>query len=299
MKVTPHDVKATFRFGYRYLMNRMVDQYPPDVCPIKRHGPKELEIHVLTSQRDCAMTCWALASYYAISERADPAVVHDDGTMEPNTVEAVCRLFPTASVISRKDADPVIHETFRRYPLLLRVRERLPHIMKILDFGHFCGTSRFMMLDSDVLFLANPRELYSTSGSRCFSRDRETTYAIDSRELRKKTNIDLPPQINCGIGNVPRDGVDFEAMEWLLDTGLIDLERCPPNIDQTLWALECGRKGFEYLPDSYRVCDGPGLEGMVAKHYVGLVLDRFRTSRDYFFVEGIPAVRELLGEGRY
>jgi hypothetical protein len=294
MTITLHDIKATCRFGHRYLINRLVDRYPP---PVQYSGPtssRDIEVHILTSQHDWAMTCWTLASYYAMSQRADAAVLHDDGTLGHDVVEYVDQLFPNARVISRSESDPIIYDEFRKYPRLLELRKRLPHIMKLLDFRLFCRSSRLIMVDSDVLFLANPKELYETNGSHRFSRDRETTYAIESEKLKKRTNINLPPQINCGIGNVSKEGVDLEAMEWLLNTGLIDLERCLPNIDQTLWAVECGRKGFEYLPASYRVCDGPGLGNLVAKHYVGLVLDRFRTSRDYFFVEGIPMVRRLL-----
>jgi hypothetical protein len=150
------------------------------------------------------------------------------------------------------------------------------------------------MVDSDVLFLLDPRELFETGALHRFSRDVQSAYVVTPGELKKRTGVNLPPRINCGIGNVLKDVVDIEFMEWLLGNEDIDLEGCPPTVEQTLWAIECGRRGFQYLPDSYRVCSGPDLEGIVAKHYVGMVLDRFSTARDYFFTEGIPAVRRLL-----
>ncbi len=248
---------------------------------------------MLTSQCDIAMACWTLASYYAMSDRVDPVIVHDDGTLSCGAISAIRRLFPASEIISREQADAVVYEDFKSYPLLLGLRKRIPHVIKILDFYALCNSDRLIMIDSDVLFFADPKELYDAGELHRFSRDRETTYAVDREGLRKGIGVNLPPRVNCGIANVSKQHVDIARMEWLLNTGFVDLGKCLPNIEQTLWAMECGRSGFEYLPDSYRVCDRPGLKGLVAKHYVGLVLDRFRTSRDYFFVEGIPILRKL------
>jgi hypothetical protein len=166
--------------------------------------------------------------------------------------------------------------------------------MKILDFCAFCESSSFIMVDSDVLFLLDPWELFEKSELHLFSRDIHSAYVVAPEELEKKSGVNLPPCINSGVANVSKEAVDIGFMEWVLGNADIDLEGCAPTIEQTLWAIECGRRGFGYLPDSYRVCSGPGLEGIVAKHYVGMVLDRFGTARDYFFVEGIQAVRRLL-----
>jgi hypothetical protein len=295
MKANAHDLKATLRFGHHYVRNKLIRPFPP--CN-GNDAPKEtrarVEIHMLTSQRDYAMACWTLVSYQAASRRSDRLILHDDGSLKHEDVERIHRIFPAARVISREEADAKVHGKFKNCPLLLNLRKRLPHIMKILDFCTFCESSRFIMVDSDVLFLLDPCELFETGELHLFSRDIESTYVVAPGELEKKSGVNRPPRINCGIANVWKEGVDTELMEWVLGNADIDLEGCPPTIEQTLWAIECGRRGFKYLPDSYRICSGPGLEGIVAKHYVGMVLNRFSSARDYFFVEGIPAIRRLL-----
>ncbi len=293
MRVAPHDIKATVRFGPQYLFNKFIRPFPNYKHSERASGPASAEIHMLTSRRDLAMACWTLASYYAMSGRVDRAVIHDDGTLNCEAIASIRNWFPTAEIISRDEADAVVYQQFTCYPRLLELRKRIPHIMKIVDFCALCQSSRLIMLDSDVLFFADPKELSEETELHRFSRDRATSYAVNREELKKRTGVDLPSCVNCGIASVSKQKIDLARLEWLLGTGVIDLERCLPNIEQTLWAMECGRSGFEFLPESYRVCDGPGLERLVAKHYVSLVLDEFRTSRDYFFVEGIPMLRKL------
>jgi hypothetical protein len=295
MKVTPHDVKAAFRFGHRYVLNRIIHPYPPHTAIGMADGVEaEAETHILSSERDFAMACWTLASYYAMCEKASPVVMHDDGTLSRDDLETIRRIVPSVKIVGREEADAVVHEKFKCYPHLLGLRKRLPHMMKILDFHAFCQAKRFVIVDSDILFFSDPKELYEAGKSHRFSCDLETTYAVEPDELKKMSGIDCPPRVNCGMANVLKEVVDIEMMEWLLHIANIDLQKCPPYIEQTLWAMECGRGGFEYLPESYRICNAPGLKGLVAKHYTGLILDRFRSARDYFFVEGIPEVRRLV-----
>jgi len=294
-----HELKATIVFGPTYATNRFVRPYPPrGFTPRQTQGPGELEVHMLTSDRDHCMALWSALSYYLTSGRNDSLIVHDDGTFGEHAIEAMRRYFVEVRIIRRKEADDVVTERFRRFPLLLKLRRRLPHILKLTDFYAFCDAARFVMLDSDVLFFSSPRELCCAGSGHWFSEDIFTAYAVDLEALRSRTKVDLPPRVNCGMANVAKGLVDFEAMEWLLGRGLIDLDSCLPNVEQTLWAVECRRSGFQFLPNSYGIARGPGRNGLIAKHYVGGVVDRFRTARDYFFTEGIPAVRAMLNAGK-
>jgi hypothetical protein len=68
------------------------------------------------------------------------------------------------------------------------------------------------------------------------------------------------------------------------------LDRCDIWIEQTLWALECAAAGVEYLPGEYEMALGRGSGALVAKHYIG------GPSRDYFYIEGVDAVKRIAGE---
>jgi hypothetical protein len=295
MTTIPHDIKATFRFGSRYIINRFRLPHPTKTPIQAGFNPQsEAELHIVTCQRDYAMACWAVASYYASCGGREPVTFHDDGTLKEGAIEKLRGLFPAARIIGRSEADAVVIEEFKTYPLLLGLRNRLPHMMKLLDVLAFAKARSVIIIDSDVLFLSTPKELLDSGHLHKFARDVRNAYVIAPHELKTKVGIDLAPSINCGIAAVRKSVVDLEMMEWLLGTQCIDLRQCAANVEQTLWALECGRAGFEYLPDSYRICAGAGIEGVVAKHYVGAVLDRFRSARDYFFVEGVPAVQQRL-----
>jgi len=292
-----HDAKATAVFGASYFLNKWVRRCPPrHVGPfaVAEEGP--LELHVLTSERDHAMALWSLCSYYYFSRRADPLRVHDDGTLSTEAIDLFQAFFPGAQVIRRRDADAFLAQELRRWPLLAALRQRVPHVMKITDFPAFCRARRFLLLDSDVLFFDEPRELVEVAEwdtAHVFSEDLTNWYAVDASEVWLRRGFRLAPRINCGIGNVAKTGCDLARMEAFLRSGLVDIASCPPCIEQTLYALVAEYEGYRHLSGSYAVAKGPGTTGLVAKHYVGLVLDRFRTARDYFFSEGVQHLWSL------
>jgi hypothetical protein len=98
--------------------------------------------------------------------------------------------------------------------------------------------------------------------------------------------------VNCGLGNVAATALSWEAMEEFLRQTEIDVGTVDIWVEQMLWAFECFRTGFRFLPNSYKVGIGPGIEGLVAKHYVGIL------SRDYFLTEALPALRSVLRRPR-
>ena len=295
-----HDVKASVVMGPKYLWNKILRPLPPsEYGGIITSQQGELEVHALTSERDYPMMLWSLTSYYCMSGRKDPLVVHDDGTLSESSRSRISAHFPASRIVARSEADDIAGDMFRRYALLSRQRERLPHMMKLMDFAVFCKAPRFLIIDSDVLFFDKPNELVDVrSPSHCFSEDLASVYAIDPETLFRRTGFRLADRVNCGVANIRRLGIDYERMEWLLATGMISLESCPPCLDQTLWAVDCVRAGHTALPPSYAIATAPGTGGLVAKHYVGLVLDGLCSARDYFFTEGIGKVQSLLASKR-
>jgi hypothetical protein len=281
--------------GPEYVWNRILRPFPSlDDGGILTRQQGELEVHAVTSERDYPMMLWSLLSYYRLSCRKDPPVVHDDGTLSERSRTRIRSYFPAVNIVRRAEADVVVQETFERYPLLLRLRRRLPHMLKLMDSVVFCRAPRFLLIDSDVLFFDEPNDLVDVrSLNHRFSVDVASVYAVDPEVLFARTGFRIADRVNCGLANIWREGVDFDRMEWLLASGAVDLDFCPPCIDQTLWAADCIRGGYTTLPPSYAVATGPGTDGLVAKHYVGLVLGSLRTARDYFFTEGIGKIRSL------
>ncbi|MGD0497924.1 MAG: hypothetical protein ABSC23_05750 [Bryobacteraceae bacterium] len=288
IRQTRHELKLLLLYGPRYLRNRFLDRYPSYVQGSAAQGDfPDAEVHILTSTRDHVLALWAAATYYATSGRRDPLVIHEYDNLSAMAEARIKEHFPACRVIRRREADPLVRDRLAAFPRLVACRDRIPELVKLIDFALLCRTERLIVLDSDVLFSRNPVELSSPeSPEHVFSRDLASVYSI-SPELAARSGFALAPRICCGLANINAAAVDFSYMERFLASGLVALDRCNQYIEQTLWALECGRSGFRYLPDSYAIRLAPPPQTITAQHYVGPV-------RHLFYTEGIPAARRTL-----
>lgn len=294
---TRHDIKALVVFGWPYFANRLLRPLPrPTRTRSYGDTTAELELHVLTSEKDHELAVWAITSFFLASGRSIPVVIHEDRPFRERTRRKLQSRFPFCKLVGRDEADQRVESALRRFPLLLGLRRRFPHILKLVDFALFCRTPRFLALDSDVLFFSKPVDLLAPcqaglgKTAHYVARDIASVYEISAAEAKGRLGLELPERINCGLANVLKGALDFAFLEAVLRSGLIQLDNCTPWVEQTLWALECGRSGFQHLPDTYVICTGPGLDGVVAKHYVG-------NARDYFYTEGIPQVCRAIRAG--
>jgi hypothetical protein len=247
-----------------------------------------MEVHILTSTRDHVLAIWAAASYYAFSGRSDALVIHEYDRLSPRALAHIRRYFPHARIISRAEADAAVRHHLAHLPRLLWLRQQQPMVLKVTDVVLLGDAPRIILMDSDVLFFREPLELIRPSlRVHTFSRDLKSVYAVPDKHPANQ--FPLAPCVCTGVGNIDRSSVDFAHMERFLDSGVMDLEVVchTPYIEQTLWALECGRAGFEYLPDTYTIRLAGDCPDAVAQHYVGPV-------RHLFFTEGLPRVARVL-----
>jgi hypothetical protein len=232
------------------------------------------------------MAMWSAFSLTVMCKKQLPLVIHEDGTLSEKMLATLRRFFPDARIIMGREATAKSEDAYRRFPRLLHLRRRLKHFWKLTDFPLFCSASRFVILDSDQLFFSTPDELLRgpANSPHLFLRDVFSTYELSAVDVETR----LAQRVACGLGNVDKQVIDFDRMESFLCRSKVDIDHCDIWIEQTLWALECGASGVEYLPNSYAIALGPGWEGKKAKHYIG------GPPRDYFFTEGIPAMERAV-----
>jgi hypothetical protein len=177
------------------------------------------------------------------------------------------------------------------YPLSLDFRDSNSLALKLFDFAYFLNADRLVLLDSDVLFFAEPREFLrriedSEYKRNCFNEDDETAYTITSKAALQHLKIPLQPRVNSGLALVHRESLSIDWIEeFLAVPGVAGGHRW--RIEQTLFALLSSRFGVDLLPGEYRVhlTKGSGLSPV--RHYVGPV-------RHLLYSEGI---RDLLRLG--
>jgi hypothetical protein len=217
---------------------------------------------------------------------------HDDGTLTPESTEALRAFLPGSVVISAAQAEAKAERRLRDFPCCRVARYR--HIMthKLLDVALFAPGPRYLLLDSDLLFFRRPEEiaswLQSAERVNLWNASQGDFLNLTAAEARARHGVELMQGFNAGFGCVWRESVDFRLLEDYFSHESVWSH--PHRVEQTAYALLSARFGFRLLPGTYLVDwhRESGLpDGIVMKHYVGKI-------RDLFFSEGIG---RLLAQG--
>ncbi len=264
--------------------------------PFWNEAPQKIPVHVLTGEKDWRLAAWMLASWFHFSEFAWPIFIHDDGTLPGEAQKLFKKLFTSARIISRKEADTAIQPTLRSFPFCADYRRLHPLALKIFDIPHFTTGDRFMVFDSDLLFFNHPREILdwvSTQADECwFNEDVQEGSLITAAEARAELGIKIWPRVNSGLCLLPKAALDFDMCDRALAQTSI-LSGHVWRVEQTLLMLCAGRyKKGGLLPRTYEVSLGKfAAENAISRHYVGAVRDRF-------YAEGLKRLSSVLLPGQ-
>jgi hypothetical protein len=260
--------------------------------PFWSETPQSVAVHILTGKQDWLLCAWALASFFHFSEQTWNVVIHDDGTLPSEARTELKRLFRSARIITRDEADATMDKRLTPFPWCHDYRNRHPLALKIFDMAAFCEGGRFIVLDSDVLFFSFPREIMdwvASGGEECwFNEDVDESALISADHAWADLQVPLWPRVNSGLCLIAKAAMDLEFCERALGETSI-LKGHIWRVEQTLFALCASRHGKGgLLPKSYEVslAKEASSDG-IARHYVGAVRDRF-------YAEGLKRLRDIL-----
>lgn len=278
-------------YAEQHLARRIIGR---DLTRSLPEHPETVPVHLLTSKYDWIMALWMLASFHHFTRRRWSITVHDDGSLPTEAHQAFAKNFPGSKIISRTEADRAMAEVLGDFPRCADYRSRMPHGLKCFDIPFFAQHDRFILLDPDVLFFAEPRKILSwvedPGDNSCWlNKDFQEPSPIPPSTVKADLGINLWPQVNSGLCLLSRETVtDLASMDLWLAHPLLS----PPNpqwrVEQTLIALSTSRANQGgLLPDSFEVSpDKKRGANCVARHYIGCVRDRF-------YSEGIFALSSL------
>lgn len=189
-----------------------------DSRPVPCGETRGYEVHILTCERDRTMAFWALKSfYYHLGERP-LLVVHDDGSLTPESFRLFYDHFPGCTVIraDQADEDPRLRDALSSLPLceLWRFRCDFQLAKKLYDFPCFSAEPFIVGLDSDILFFRKPAEILEcVRASMPFMMS-------DYQDAYEFNTVDLLPRLNSGLFGLRRDDFDFRLVETLLQSSV-------------------------------------------------------------------------------
>lgn len=262
-------------------------------CPDFGESAEEVLLHSLVGEEQALLCGWMLASWHLVTQRNWQIVLHDDGTMQPETAEALGSVFPgRLSVVWRPDSDEAMRPLLAQHLHCQQYRDRHPLALKIFDIPLLTPARRFLLIDSDILFFQKPdailRWVDSGSDECWFNEDVQETSLLDEKEVKELFHCSLWPKVNSGLCLLTSAAINLDFCDLALRRSQLG-QRHFWRIEQTLFAL-CASKFATggLLPSSYEVSLARhSAPDCVARHYVGAVRDRF-------YGEGLPRVMAMM-----
>jgi hypothetical protein len=246
-------------------------------------GGKAVEVQVLTGRRFWYQTAFCLQSFALTSGREVRAVIHDDGSLDPQQAETLLRLFPgsrieTSGIIMAR-LDELLPAA--KFPTLRARRLELPLIKKITDI-HVGGTGWRLFFDADLLFFRRPDlllEWWDNPRVPLTSVDMAYAYGYSMELLNEIAGNPVYDFINTGLLGLSSDSIDWHRMEYWCRT-LIERAGTDYYQEQALMALQLAGSDRVVLPQHDYLVYPQGEEASACKavmhHYVDL------SKKDYF-----------------
>jgi hypothetical protein len=265
---------------YRDVVRPRILQTPPVVGT----NNAACEVHAMTCRADWLNLIWTLKSFYHFSKRHYSLCIHEDGTVPAEGIEQLQRHFPDGRLIRRREADARSENDLRFYPRSQAFRRTNVLAPKVLDFVSYLDSERMLLLDSDVLFFAEPAQLLKRIEDPSYrlntvNGDVGSSYSVEPSVVAKHTGIEVIERFNSGLGLIHKASMGLGWIEEFLGVpGILDGHFW--RIEQTVFALCSSRFGCELLPREYDVRLTGGKEGRPSRHYVGQI-------RSLMYGEGI------------
>ena len=278
---------------------------------IRTERPYDAEVHTLLCHEHLLLYLFAAKSLLRYSGRLR-AVVHDDGSL--STVDRWILRFhlPNCRIISKEAADREMEARLERYPQVRRVRAENVRLCQLVDYCALSSTDRVIGMDSDVLFLREPKALLDwVSGQRGDS-------VLYSPERAPKGSHWVPEVMGdvgclndlcCGlVCQDRRTFFDLPLLERLIEMTpdrILEGKRWVVQMYYSLLGAACsGQKGsLGGAYESGRVGKLPECEGRVFYHYFASL--RRTTARENLvaerkmFYDAWPNVATRVGIGVY
>jgi hypothetical protein len=243
----------------------------------KEIGGKPVEVQVLTGRKFWYQTAFCLHSFALASGREVRAVIHDDGSLDPQQAETLLRFFPGSRVETRDMIIARLDELLpaARFPTLRARRLELPLIKKITDI-HLGRTGWRVFFDADLLFFRRPDlflEWWDDPRVPLTSVDAAYAYGYSMALLNEVAGKPVYDFINTGLLGLKSDAIDWEKMEHWCRT-LIERAGTDYYQEQALVALQVAGSDRVVLPREDYLVYPRGEEAArcraVMHHYVDL-----------------------------
>lgn len=182
--------------------------------PVKSYGDG-LEIYFLTGKKYFYQTLFCIHSLVKVSQQQFRFILIDDGSFDETLINFIQKQLPQAEIVTQEIINKNLEQQLplNLFPILHRKRKEYPHIKKLTDIHTLNGQWK-LVLDSDMLFWANPVEMISwlqNPHTPIYMYDCEQSYGYSDALMQSLCNSPIPNRVNVGV-----IGLNSMQIDWLV-----------------------------------------------------------------------------------
>lgn len=269
-------------------------------APPINFDPSGIHVHMLLHKKRFMDGLWAMYSLAYHSDHPMQFTLHNDGSLDDGCIVVIQKLFPGIRLIQRTRADQDVEKILIKSQLraCLELRRRTIFARKLLDFYVLSESKSFVVMDSDVLVYALPRELLEPplakdgSIAHAFSSDKnDDAISLPCEVIEERVGFPILRRLNAGLLHVQKETVSLELFEdCLIKAGLLtDPLSKFYYTEQTLYSMALAKAAAHRLDDNlYTIWGDP--KTAVTGHYCG---GGYWATRLYR--EGVPYLAHKFG----
>ncbi|MFS2187569.1 hypothetical protein ACCC92_12905 [Mucilaginibacter sp. Mucisp84] len=219
---------------------REMEQRSLELPPVVSHT-NGLPIYFLTGKNYLYQTLYCIQSLIKSTAAQFKFVLVDDGSFNAALMERVAKQLPGAQVITVKQIGENLQNTLpeARYPYLHKKRAVYPHIKKLTDVHTIPGDDWKLVLDSDMLFWHEPREIITwlcAPQQPLHMIDCTEAYGYSRQLMEQLTGAPVKPLLNVGAIGLKSEAIDWDKLENWVKT-LEEQEGTSYYLEQALSAM--------------------------------------------------------------
>jgi hypothetical protein len=226
------------------------------------------ELHMLLGHLHVGMCLWSVKSFLHCSGKKYTVVLHDDGSLTDVDIATLQEHLVGARVMQKAVADRLVRESIGNFSNCCEYRftaketsdhrgekyNMLIFAIRLFDFNLISNARKTLVLDADVLFFREPREIIEWAEDPA---DRNSLYSVEQYvPVRNERNeiVDYQrkmPTPNAGLLCFDKRAFDLGAIDaWI--GAKKELMYKYPTFEQATYNHLVKRKGGSApLPDSY------------------------------------------------
>ena len=194
------------------------------------------ELHTLLGHKHVGMCLWSVKSFLHYSGKNYNVVLHDDGSLTDDDIETISKHLINVHIVRKTEADGLIREQLVNLPNCYEYRytskETSDHrgtkynmrifSIRLFDFNLISKASKTLVLDADVLFFKEPREIVEWAED---PNDRGSLFSIEQYKPKWNSRNEIvgyehknppPTDANAGLLCLDKNAFSLDIIEnWI------------------------------------------------------------------------------------